>query len=165
MGLNQRWQVDIRPDGAGAVTIVLPGNLACGDAEVAPCTSDGRPLSADVRVTVPGPTVLGALSLNVDPIAGDDTVNIAERRDGFAVTGDTGSETGVTVTVSFLERIRETALSADADNDGTATWSVQVPGDQTSTYITGPSVNVTVRATKAGYQSPQAERRTFARWT
>ena len=41
----------------------------------------------------------GALVLKVNAIATDGTVNIEERAAGFAISGDTGSEGGVTVTV------------------------------------------------------------------
>ena len=52
------------------------------------------------------------LALNVNAIAGDDTINIAERSAGFAITGDTGSEGGVTVTVG-IGAATLTATSAD----------------------------------------------------
>ena len=41
----------------------------------------------------------GNLVLNVNPIATDNIINIAEHTDGFAISGDTGSEAGVDVTV------------------------------------------------------------------
>ena len=45
----------------------------------------------------------GTLVLNVDAIAGDNRVNIAEKAAGFSISGDTGSEGGVSVTVTVLE--------------------------------------------------------------
>ena len=39
----------------------------------------------------------GTLALNVNAIATDDTINIAEKASGFAISGDTGSVGGVTV--------------------------------------------------------------------
>ena len=93
----------------------------------------------------------GALMLKVNAIATDGTVNIAERAAGFAISGDTGSEGGVTVTVRVgTEEL--TATSAEADP---AIWSVNVPGN--AAYIVGSSVAVTVSAAKTGYTAPNAQ--------
>ena len=68
----------------------------------------------------------GTLALSLDTIAGDDTVNIAEKAAGFAIEGNTGSEAGVSVSV----QVGTATLSAtSADDNGTATWSVSVPAD------------------------------------
>ena len=91
-GDSRRWQVDIRPGGAGGdVTVTLPAGGAC-DPDAAPCTPDGRPLAADARIEVFAPGVAGRLALAVDPVTGDDTVNRAERAAGVEVagTGDGG---------------------------------------------------------------------------
>ena len=77
---NQRWQVDIVPDGAGDVTIVLPANVACGDPDAAPCTYDGRPLSADVRVTVLGPGRVPLTARFLDGPGSHDGVNTFQHR-------------------------------------------------------------------------------------
>ena len=50
---NVGWEVHIRPDGNGTVTIVLPVTADC-TAEGAICTSDRRPLSNRLVVEVPG---------------------------------------------------------------------------------------------------------------
>ena len=84
--------------------------------------------------------------LNVPAIAGDDTINIAERTAGFAITGDTGSEGGVDVTVEIGTA---TLTATSADEAGTAAWSVSVPGN--ASYIAGTSVAVAVNASKTGY--------------
>ena len=86
------------------------------------------------------------LALNLAAIAGDGTVNIAEKAAGFDITGDTGSESGVSVTVT----LGTTQLSATSDSDGD--WSVAVPAN--AGYITGTGVGVTVAASKTGYTSP-----------
>ena len=53
-GKNVRWEISVRPDGSGAVTIVLPATTDCA-ATGAVCTQDRRPLSNRLAVTVPGP--------------------------------------------------------------------------------------------------------------
>ena len=53
-GKNVRWEISVRPDGDGTVTIVLPATTDC-DADGAVCTDDGRMLSNRLDVTVPGP--------------------------------------------------------------------------------------------------------------
>ena len=51
---NVGWEIHVRPDGNGPVTIVLPVTTDC-TAEGAICTEDRRPLSNRLEVTVPGP--------------------------------------------------------------------------------------------------------------
>ena len=53
-GKNVRWEISVRPDGNGPVTIVLPATTDC-DADGAVCTDDGRMLSNPLEITVPGP--------------------------------------------------------------------------------------------------------------
>ena len=43
----------------------------------------------------------GALRLSVDAVAGDNTVNSAEKTAGFSIEGNTGAEADVTVTVTL----------------------------------------------------------------
>ena len=52
-GRNLEWEMHVRPDGDGAVTIVLPVTTDC-TAQGAICTQDRRPLSNRLEVTVPG---------------------------------------------------------------------------------------------------------------
>ena len=93
------------------------------------------------------------LVLNVDAIAGNDTVNIVEKAAGFTIGGDTGSEGGVAVAVT----VGTEELTATSDNSGA--WSVSVPAD--ASYITGTSVTVTVSASKTGFTSPSDVTRTL----
>ena len=106
-----------------------------------------------VTVTV---QAAGTLALNVGTIAGDDTINIAEKAEGFAISGDTGTEVGVSVTVAIGA---ESLSATSADSAGTATWSVSVPAD--ASYITGASVVVAVNATKTSFTAPAAITRTL----
>ena len=62
----------------------------------------------------------GALALTVGAIAGDGTVNIAEKTAGFTISGDTGANGGAAVTVM----VGVTALSATSTDADPATWSV-----------------------------------------
>ena len=96
----------------------------------------------------------GALALTLDTIAGDDTVNIAEKAAGFAIGGATGSEGGVSVTVT----VGGTELTATSGAGGA--WSVDVPAN--AAYITGTSVTVTVSASKTGYTAPSDVTRALA---
>ena len=137
---------------SGALTIVGAG--ACEVTVTAASTDDYNEAAATVTVTV---NAAGTLSLNVAAIATDDTVNIAEKTAGFSISGDTGSEAGVTVSVA----VGSTTLTAtSADVSGTAEWSVNVPAD--ATYITGTSVDVTVSASKTGFTPPTDVTRSLA---
>ena len=52
---NVRWEITVRPDGNGDVTITLPETTDC-DAQGAICTGDRRMLSTGVELTVAGPS-------------------------------------------------------------------------------------------------------------
>ena len=88
---------------------------------------------------------IGQIALTVPAIAGDNKINIAEKAAGFAISGDTGSVTGVTVTV----KVGTQTFSATSDTADPAEWSVDVPAD--ASYITESSVTVTVDARKTGH--------------
>ena len=136
----------------GALT--LTGVGSCTVTVTAAATANYNAATDSTTVTV---QTAGSLVLNVDAVTGDDTVNIAEKAEGFAISGDTGTEAGVAVTVE----VGATSLSAtSADASGTAKWSVSVPAD--ASYITGASVDVKVTASKTGYTSPSAVQRTLA---
>ena len=135
----------------GALT--LAGVGSCVITATAAGTDDNNEATATFTVAV---QAAGALVLNLDTIAVDDTINIAEKTAGFSIGGNTGSEAGVSVTVT----VGTTELTAtSADDNGTATWSVSVPAD--ASYITGTSVDVQVNASKTGYTSPSAVQRTL----
>ena len=112
--------------------------------------------ASDVSVTVEDDELPSTLSLNLDTVAGDDTVNIAEKAGGFTISGDNGAERGVSVTV---EVGTATLTATSADDGGAAAWSVSVPAD--ASYITGTGVEVTVSAAKAGFTAPPAVVRTL----
>ena len=131
----------------GTLTIVGPGDCevtvtASGDANYNEATDT-------FTLTV---QAVGTLVLNLDAITDDDTINIAEKASGFEISGNTGSEADVDVTVT----IAETPLTTTStDNSGTAEWSVNIPAD--ASYITESSVEVTVNATKTGHVAANEE--------
>ena len=133
----------------GALTLVGAGK--CEVTATAAGTANYNEATAAFTVTV---QAAGALALNLDAIAGDDTVNIAEKAAGFTISGATGSEAGVSVTVT----VGGTELTATSAAGGA--WSVDVPAN--ATYITGTSVTVTVSASKTGFTSPSDVTRTLA---
>ena len=133
----------------GALTLAGVGE--CVITATAASDADYNEATAEFTVTV---QPAGALVLNVDAIAGNDTVNIAEKAAGFTIGGDTGSEGGVAVTVT----VGTTSLTATSDNSGA--WSASVPAD--ASYITGTSVTVTVSVSKTGFTAPSDVTRTLA---
>ena len=138
--------------GTGALTLVGVGS--CEVTVTAAGTADYEEATDTDTVTV---QAAGTLALNVGTISGDDTINIAEKAEGFAIGGNTGSEAGVSVTV----QVGTATLSAtSADDNGTATWSVSVPAD--AVYITGASVVVGVSAAKTGFSAPADVERALA---
>ena len=104
----------------GALT--LTGAGSCTVTVTAAATDDYNAETDSYTVTV---QAVGSLALNVDAITGDDTVNIAEKAEGFAISGDTGTEAGVTVSVQVGTG---TLSTTSADESGTATWSVRCAG-------------------------------------
>ena len=103
--------------------------------------------AGSVAVTVDDDETPPVLDLAVSAVAGDDTINIAEKAAGFSISGNTGSEIGVGVSVE-IGTDTLTATSSD-DGNGTATWSVDVPSN--AAYITGASLNATVSASKTAF--------------
>ena len=95
--------------------------------------------------------VAGTLTLNVDDdIAGDDTINGSEHTNRFAIRGNTGTESDVTVAVA-IGGTTLTATSAIAVGATEATWSVSPAAS--AGYISEPSVELSVTATKTNYTS------------
>lgn len=135
---------------AGGTSPITEGNTYRYD--VAAYRVSGGSRSDQVTGTANPP----ALPLKVSAITGDDTINIAEKAAGFSIGGDTGSESGVSVTVSVGETDLRTVLSSTANP---ATWSVSVPAN--ASYITGTSVDVSVSASKTGFSGSSVVERTL----
>ncbi len=106
---------------------------------------DGVTLGSETTATVSliDNDVAGTLSLSISPIADDDVVNIAERRNGFPIAGATATVQGVAVTVTVGTGELDTTSGAGG------AWSVSVPAN--ASYVAGTDVRVTVRAAKEDY--------------
>ena len=151
------WMVGVASHGMARLQFVTGGSVIytpnagyLGMDSFTYTVADSHGATATGTITV-AVGALGALMLKVNAIATDNTVNIEERAAGFAISGDTGSVGGVTVTV----RVGTTDLTATSSNDDPAIWSVNVPGN--AAYIAGSSVAVTVSAAKTGYTAPNAQ--------
>ena len=135
---------------SGALTLVGMGD--CVVTATAEATDNYNLATLEFTVTV---RAVGTLALSLAAIAGDDTVNVAEHAAGFPISGDTGTEADVSVSVTIGSQSPVTATSA-----ANGAWVVTVPAN--ATYITGTSVTVTVSATKAGFTAPSDVTRTLA---
>ena len=139
---------------SGALALVAAG--ACTVTVSAAATTNYNADTATFEITV---NPAGALTLRVDAVAGDDTVNIAEKAAGFSIGGTTGAAAGVAVTVVLgtqtFTAVTSAALTDHDDDTGTpeqAAWSVDVAAD--AAYITGASVALSVAAAKTGFTAP-----------
>ncbi len=96
------------------------------------------------------------VTLNVDAVAGDNKINRSEHRNGFAVSGNTGTESGVTVEVTIGGRTLTSVTSAIQPGGVNAMWSVNV--EPSAAYIAETSVELSVTATKTGFTSATVTR-------
>ena len=138
-------------DATGALTLVGAG--ACTITVTAEGSADYNQATATFDLTI---QAAGNLVLNVGAIATDNIINIAEKASGFDISGDTGTESGVSVSVVIGST---TLTTTSADDSGTATWSVSVPSG--ATYIAGTSIGLTVSAAKTGFTAPSDVQRTL----
>ena len=134
----------------GELTIVGAG--ICTIKVSAAATDNYEEATAQAGVTV---NPVGALSLTLNTIAGDNTINAAEKATGFAITGNAGSEPIVRVTVTI-----GTVQLAPVISDSGGAWLVPIPADPP--YLIEPSVDIQVTATKAGSTDPTPVTRTVA---
>ena len=72
---NVRWEIKVRPNGDGDVTITLPETTDCSDAG-AICTGDSRMLSTRLHFTVSGPRPANSPATGAPSISG--TVQVGE---------------------------------------------------------------------------------------
>ena len=132
--------------GTGALTLLAAG--ACTITVTAAQTANYNEATASFTITV---NAAGAVSVTLnDPIAGDNIVNIAEQRDGFAITGTADAGATVTVTVGGMA-ITSTATAAADD-----TWTITVPGNFAG--ITGASAEVVATASMGVLTDGEARR-------
>ena len=122
---NIPWLITVKPQGNGDVTIELPATTDC-DAEGAICTSDGRMLSNEVKLTVTGPDAansrdttaptISSVAMTSDPDENDaDLGAYIAGRSGGSIVQSTNWASGVyrigddvQVTVTFSENVAVT---------------------------------------------------------
>ena len=132
----------------GALTLLAVGT--CTVRVTAAATSNYTADETTATVTV---NPAGALSLVVHAVTGDDIINRTEQADGFSIEGHTGTEAGVTVTVTLGGHRFATVDSALAPGAIDAAWSVAVAPN--ADYLTDAATPaLTVAATRTGYTSP-----------
>ena len=134
----------------GQLTIV--GSGICTIKVSAAATDNYEEATAQTTVTV---NPVGALSLTLNTIAGDNTINAAEKATGLSITGNAGAEPIVSVTVTI-----GTVQLASVISDSGGAWLVPIPPN--SPYLVEPSVDIQVTATKAGSTDPTPVTRTVA---
>ena len=132
-----------------AVTVAYEDPTQNDDANAVQDAFGNDAASFDAQTVTNNFVPQGTLVLNLDAIAEDDTVNIDEQAAEFMISGDTGLEAGVSVSVTIGTQSPLAATSA-----ANGTWSVSVPAN--AAYITEPSVTVTASASKNGLTSPEA---------
>ena len=132
----------------GELTIVGAGT--CTITVTAAATHNYEEETAQANVTV---NPIGVLSLTLNTIAGDNTINATEKAAGLSITGNTGAEPTVDVTVTV-----GTARLASVISDSGGAWLVPIPAD--ASYLVEPSVNIRVTAAKAGFTDPTPATRT-----
>ena len=133
--------LDADPDTGGfQVSLVWGGNIFKVRVEA----ENGMKKIYTVSVMRQGPPI----ELSVDTIADDGVVNIQERADGFAISGDVNvDEMGSMEDISIEVVIGGEILSATSDLAGA--WSVNVPPG--ASYLGEPVVTVTVNASRTPY--------------
>ena len=134
--LTAYWQITVEPSG-GDVTVELPATADCG-ARLAVCTSDGRPLSAGVVVTVAEgvlPPELVTATVNADAV----TLTWDEALDEASVPG------AAAFTVRVGGVARELAASGPVTVSGsTVTLTLASPvghGETVTVDYTAPSAS------------------------
>ena len=138
--------------------LALVGTGTCTITATAEGTDNYNEGTATATVTVQS---AGTLALNLDAIAGDNTINIAEKADGFTISGDTGSEAGVSVQLVMDGRasgggVTTVVVPSPSATSGTSTraiWSYRVASGELDQSLNEPSVRVVVQATKTGFTS------------
>ncbi|RLM17344.1 hypothetical protein BIY26_20855 [Brenneria goodwinii] len=119
-------------DGGSMWSVSVPGSVLAGNSQIHAevITSDeagnSTTATADHNYTVDA--VVPQASITIDPITGDDIINLAESNQPQSVTGRVGNDVqaGDTVTVTVGGQSYQTTVTTAAD--GSHIWSVSVPG-------------------------------------
>ena len=131
---------------AGTGVLTLVGAGTCTITVTASATANHNAATADFEIQV-GAAGMVMVTLDAD-IAGDDVVNIVERRDGFTIGGTVAAAAAVSVTVGG-------GSARDATVSDT-TWSLAIAANDAD--ITGAEVEIIVTATLSGNQDGEARR-------
>ena len=155
-GASIGWRITVRPDTNGDIVVTLPVR-AC-DAAGAICTPDGRALSREVSVKVPGPASLPEISVAAaaSPVAEGSaaaftlsrtsdtaealTVSVSVSEAGSVLSGTPAS------TVTFDAGNAEAALSVATEDDSVAEADARV----TASLVAGSGYDVVADAASAG---------------
>ena len=121
-GKNRLWGITVVPEGLDAVTLAARATTECG-VQHAVCDADGRKFSGDLRLTVPGPQTLSAVS--IAPAATPVSEGTAAALFTLSRTGATEAELTVAVSVS----------ESEASVSGTAPTSVTFAADSASATL------------------------------
>ena len=153
-GSNQGWNVEVNPDGNGAVSITLPETTDC-DASGAICTDDSRKLSHPTSATVAGPPAISVSDATVQEAEGavlvfTATLSHASSRtvtvdyatsDGTAVAGSDYSAASGTLTFNAgdtSQTVQVTVLTDSEDeSQETLTLTISNPSQATLDDGTG----------------------------
>ena len=136
---NEQWTITIKPDGHGAVSVLLPATSDC-DATGAICTDDGRKLSAGVAVQVAGPPGFSVADAQVQegpnatldfvvtlsPMASE-TVTVGYMTDnGTATAGEdyTAAAGMLTFAAGETEKTVTVAVLDDSQDEGSETLNL-----------------------------------------
>ena len=121
-GKNRLWGITVVPQGPdAAVTLAARATTECG-VQHAVCDADGRKFSGDLRLTVPGPQTLSAVS--IAPAATPVSEGTAA---AFTLSRTGATEAELTVAVSVSE--------SEASVSGTAPTSVTFATDSASATL------------------------------
>ena len=120
-GKNHLWGITVVPEGPDAVTLAARTTIECG-VQHAVCDADGRKFSGDLRLTVPGPQTLSAVS--IAPAATPVSEGTAA---AFTLSRTGATEAELTVAVSVSE--------SEASVSGTAPTSVTFAADSASATL------------------------------
>ena len=120
-GKNRLWGITVVPEGLDAVTLAARATTECG-VQHAVCDADGRKFSGDLRLTVPGPQTLSAVS--IAPAATPVSEGTAA---AFTLSRTGATEAELTVAVSVSE--------SEASVSGTAPTSVTFAADSASATL------------------------------
>ena len=149
-GKDRAWNLTFFPGGKGAVTVRMRETRSC-DASPRVCTEDGRPLTGEVSVTIPGPAQLSVADAEAQEGAGavlDFVVTLSRARTGattvdYATADDTATadedyeaRSGtLTFDAGVTERTISVAVRDDAHDEGVETLTLTLTNPAPAAYV------------------------------